>query len=266
MLAYFKGLKRPDDWAGLVELLSKTLFAFIAAIIASGTWLYVKRDESHKAELAALRAQTTDKREIINLFVNVMPDDIAEPKAEVRLLALRSYCDEEYKPASANLLLKSLCEKVGTFGESYAVSSNASAVQAIAVVESSGDATDYIGTKAATEQSLALATTEAAGPVKDQAKWFAVVASVPMSQAEGAVSLAKSLNRKMPGIGLQPSVHIYETKISGSYALTSGSAKSEKDARARVRVLRQSGLVADAFAQPDRDWTLSKLQPASDAP
>ena len=279
MFTYLKSLKRPADWSELTEILSKTVFAFMAALIAGAAWLYVQQSEAadkkraqedarlaqanerHAAELTALRAETSDKREVINLFINVMPADIAEPKAEVRILALKSYCDEEYRADSRNLLLKAMCQKVGDFGSTYAAKSNEPATQAIQAAQTSGNAADYTRTKAAGAQNIALAASEAAAPVGHSSTWYAVAASVPLQRPEGVQELARSLNRKLPTIGLPADIHIYETKVSGSYAITSGTGKSETDARARVRVLRQSGVVADAFAQPDRGWTLSKLQP-----
>ncbi len=68
-------------------------------------------------------------------------------------------------------------------------------------------------------------------------------------------ALARQLNTRLMGAGLpQGDVHVYRTRISNSFALTSGTDKSEQDARARARMLRDAGF-ADAFAQPDRGWT-----------
>jgi hypothetical protein len=118
----------------------------------------------------------------------------------------------------------------------------------------SGDSTRYVGSPVANTQNFALAASESAGPASGD-RWYAVVASVPLSQPGAVHQLAADLNQRLQKAGLPANdVHVYRTRVSNSFAITSGREKSEADAKARVRMLRQSGQVPDAFAQPNRGW------------
>lgn len=112
----------------------------------------------------------------------------------------------------------------------------------------------FLNSAAAAAQNAGVAASEAARPAAS-GRWFAVVGTLPQS-APGAVgALARQLNARLRGAGLpRHDVHIYRTQISNSFALTSGTDKSEEDARSRARMLRRAGFT-DAFAQPDRGWS-----------
>jgi hypothetical protein len=285
MFEYLKQLKWPEDWKDFVDLFSKTVVAGMSTVIAVGIWWYAQHQqalaEAQKEQAAALdkmaqkqqrdfdnnlallRATLTensDKRDNITLFLDVLPKDGADPLQKLKTDSLTAYCNDEMSNANSRpgALLSLLCKANADKVSSLAQQQRADADQAARTAVSSGDAGAYVNSSAAATQVAGLAAVEAATDATDsKGQWFAVLASLPLTQVDEAMAVAKSLNAKIGAVVGACDIHIYETKISRSFAITSGGPKAEAAAKARARLVRQSGLVADAFAQPNRDWGLS---------
>jgi hypothetical protein len=272
--AYLRRLGRPRSWNDLADFLSKTVFALAAAAIAVVTGCYnqarlendrrlekaeaalIRQEERNGQEQAALREQLSNRRDEITLFLSFMPRDDRDPQWDLKVSVLSSYCSEDGKEAATRGAVKVLCNEVGKLGDRLAASSKAAAAAVASRAAASGDSRQYMSSEAGARQNLALAASEAAAPATTE-EWFAVVATVPIGQEEAVRALTADLNARLQRAGLPPrDVHVYRTRISNSYALTSGKAKTERLARERARMLRQAGAVPDAFPQPNRGWEL----------
>lgn len=106
----------------------------------------------------------------------------------------------------------------------------------------------------AVSKSAGFAASEDTEAASAASPWFAVVSSVPLSQASSVPQLVASLKGRIAAAGVDGDVLAYCTRISRSIALTSGGPMDERKAQDRARLLRSRGVVADAFAQPDRGW------------
>ncbi len=306
--AYLRRLTPPDNWLDFTDLLSKTVVAMAAATIAVGLWMY----NEHKADLAAQqqdrtaqlqeqRDQSAEGRDTIDMFLKFIPD-AEDPKADIKLSTLSSYCTDVGKPrlasheATANdtgwavfMFWKSapeggtlpqrkadphakikaepvyasavtgvLCKAISDRGQAQLGASQDKAAVAAAAAAQSNNGLGYANSDAATSQNAGVAASEASEPAGVAANWYAVVASVPLAQAASVPQLVASLNIKLKQGGAFNDIHVYCTRISRSIALTSGREKSEAQAKGRARLLRNLGLINDAFAQPDRNWVQAR--------
>jgi hypothetical protein len=263
-------LSGPKNWNDVADLLSKTVFAAASALIAFGVWAYSDYRESlqkeldrqqkrHELQLTQAREGLSDRRDVINLFLQFMPKDFSDPQISLKVDTLSSYCSETDRLGRRSRVEGVLCENVGRFGVDYAARTRASASSAATSAARTDRGQDYLDSPAAAAQSVALAASEAAAPVETQ-RWYAVIASVPLEQEQAVPAIARELQARMAGRGMPSSVRIYRTKISNSFALTSGGEKSEEDAKGRARALRRFGIVPDAFAQPDREWSEAAIR------
>lgn len=102
-----------------------------------------------------------------------------------------------------------------------------------------------------------MAAVEDSEPTPASPQWFAVIGTLPQSASEamrGLASQVSQLDIRLQKAGLPAKdVYVYRTKISKSFALAAGRAKSQTDAQARVVMLRKAGF-KDAFVQLDRGW------------
>jgi hypothetical protein len=274
---YLNRLKWPDAWNDLADLFSKTVVAAMSAVIAAGVWVYSEREKERDAEQHSIEIQNqtrqkdiehrlsqlqislsedTDRRDNVNMFLGLFPKDLTDARGLLNVKALTAYCEEELRSRKKGPLLLFLCKQTSEFGTQIGAKSARDVIR-------TGTTADYVGTSEATAQSVGLAASElavgdAANPSPQKNQWFAVLASVPLSQPVAAAALAKTLNGDIGKAVETCDVQIYETKLSKVYAITSGPAKPEQLARERVRVVK--ALIPDAFAQVDRGWTLAPLQ------
>lgn len=82
--------------------------------------------------------------------------------------------------------------------------------------------------------------------------WFTVVGSLD-SKSE-AENLIKSLEVAKPASLKNLEFNILKTKISNHYTVTVGSEVNKAQALQTATMIRDSGLVLDAFAERNRDW------------
>lgn len=129
-----------------------------------------------------------------------------------------------------------------------------------------GDPGAYAVSEPGRAQQSALVAAEASEPSTATKDWFAVIASVPISQAPSVPKLAGAFSVKLSQAGFPPYVNAYCTRLSGSIALTSGARKTQVVAEGRAGALRRTGLVLDAFAQPDRGWVWVDVRKAATCP
>jgi len=262
---YLSSLSRPTSWNDLADLLGKTIFAFAAALIASVVGYYSQAklaadrraqavEEQRLAEQSEMRESLSNRRDEISLFLDYMPRDSTDPQWKTKITVLSSYCSETARERITGAIGKVLCQQVSNIGNSVAGETRAAASSLVVEAARTGDSARYVGSAVANSQSLALAASESAAPSLGD-RWYAVIASVPLSQPGAVHQLAADLNQRLQRAGLPADdVHVYRTRISNSFAITSGRDKSESEAKARVRMLRQSGQIPDAFAQPNRGW------------
>lgn len=98
-------LAGPQNWNELVDLLSKSPCALASALIAAGVWLYsdyqerleiqlAKQEVRHERELSRAREGLSERRDVINLFLQFMPKDFSDPQLSLKVETLSSYCSE----------------------------------------------------------------------------------------------------------------------------------------------------------------------------
>ena len=273
MRTYIAGLARPVSWNDLADFLSKTVFAAAAATVAlvascqsearSEAQRLVAAAEKKLSEQAAqfaadkkdLREALSSRRDEITLFLDYMQRRRSDPQWSVKLPVLSSYCSEDQRFEITHAVSKVLCQQVSRAGDAAAADNKDGASELAAEAARTGDPGRYLNSTIAETQNSALAASESAVAATSD-RWFAVVASVPGNQPEVAARLAKELNGRLQRAGLPPkNASVYRTRISNSFAITSGRDKTEAEAKARARMLRQSDAVPDAFAQRDRGWT-----------
>jgi len=212
-------------------------------------------NEQHARDQATLRETLSNRRDEISLFLDYMPTDSRDPQWNLKFSVLNSYCSED--AAAGGKVGRVLCLEIQKKGRELAASTDSAAARLAEQAAHSGDANRYVASDLNAKQGLALTAAESATPPVGS-KWYAVIATVPLSQRLALTSLIADLDMKLQKAGLPPNdVHVFRTQISNSYAITSGLAKKETDAKQRARMLQRSGMVPDAFAQPDRNWQLA---------
>jgi len=88
------------------------------------------------------------------------------------------------------------------------------------------------------------------------ANWFAVLATLPPDNEADAKRNADEWLVRVSAKKPNGKVALYKTKISNNYAVVLGGAETRETAVELAREARRLSLVADAFAQQDRGWTL----------
>lgn len=100
---------------------------------------------------------------------------------------------------------------------------------------------------------------EEATEVSHSDQWIAVAHSFRGSNLDlakvAACETLKKIQANWPE-SIKPEVEIYQTKISSHFAVAVGGFTSEARAKAIVRLLKQTGIKNDAFAQRNREWEL----------
>ena len=85
-------------------------------------------------------------------------------------------------------------------------------------------------------------------------KYFSVIASLPGDDLEAAKNRARELKKLLDENSLPTNVSIYKTKISSSFAVVIGKKTSYSAAENNSKLMRNSGVVPDAFTQIDKQW------------
>lgn len=260
---------RPQTWVEWADFCSKSLIATAGLLVSIATLvltqaekqraaaeqsradaqkLLTDRHNAMLAEQAEKRARESSNRDKIDFYLKQLPPEL---RAQLSLRVAISFCND---PTDAGLRNAGLCRNVSAFGDERLAASASAATEVARTAAAQQDPKAFLNSPAAAAQNAGVAAAEAARPAAS-GRWFAVVGTLPQS-APGAVgALARQLNARLTVAGLPANdVHVYRTRISNSFALTSGTDKSEDDARARARMLRGAGFT-DAFAQPDRGWT-----------
>ncbi|WP_298089950.1 hypothetical protein [uncultured Sphingomonas sp.] len=259
----------PKTWVEWADFFSKTLIAIAGLLVSVATLVLTQAEKARAAseqrradaqkvlidqrnaglaEQAEKRAREISNRDKIEFYLRQLPPEL---RAQLSLRVAINYCND---PTDAALRNAGLCRNVSTFGDARLAATASTAAQTAQAAVTQQDPKAFLNSPAAAAQNAGVAAAEAARPAAS-GRWFAVVGTLPQS-APGAVgALARQLNARLAGAGLPANdVHVYRTRISNSFALTSGTDKSEENARARARMLRRAGF-SDAFAQPDRGWT-----------
>ncbi|SEN64868.1 hypothetical protein SAMN05192583_3250 [Sphingomonas gellani] len=255
----------PKTWVEWADFFSKTLIATAGLLVSAATLVltYAEKQRAQAEQALATRrnaeiARKADARideashrDKARFILDQLPPDLRE---RLNLQTAIDYCND---PSETGLRMGAnagLCRNVSKLGGERLAASASSATQVARTAVTQQDPKAFLNSPAAAAQNAGVAAAEAARPAAS-GRWFAVVGTLPQS-APGAVgALARQLNARLQGAGLPDNdVHVYRTRISNSFALTSGTDKSEEDARARARMLRRAGF-SDAFAQPDRGWS-----------
>jgi hypothetical protein len=263
LFRYLVRLKRPRDWNSFVDLVSKTVVAAAGAAIAWGLAAHARHDEQ-------VEAQRAHRREVVDMFLTFMPTDMNDPYFDTKISTLSAYCNAEsaaqVEEGRVALLeddvLRILCERVAQAGEQYRRHHEAAAAEALEKTQQ-GDAALYVKSAAAVSQGVALAACEAAEPPPAQSPWHTVIASIPKGQPAAVQRVARALAPRLQQAGLPGDVQVYLTRLSDSYALTLGQASTREEAMSRAKRARASGVVRDAFAQPDRAWKRVAVGPGA---
>lgn len=267
--------KAPETWVDWADFFSKTVIA-VAGVAISATTLVLgtaekrRADAAKQTEIAAARTQETQRRAIEQKadqeraardkreqgrddtaqLLDHLPADMRE-RLGIKIVV--DYCNGAPPARTGVGMDVSLCRSLATLGDQRLVQTATVATQTAQAAVAQRDPKAFLNSRAAVAQNTGMAAAEAVRPAAS-GRWFAVVGTLPQTSPDAVRSLAAQLNARLLGAGLPNNdVHVYRTQISKSFALTSGVDKSEADARARARMLRNAGF-ADAFAQPDRGW------------
>lgn len=255
-------MSRPQTWNDWADFFSKSVLGIAALGVTAGTAV-ITHSEKSRAEAEESRANA--ERELFERQNNLRQEEARErdntrfifemmagAKDEpYKILVAASYCNDP--PRARMKSFVKACSAVAERGSNIIVS-NTTAVRAAArSAVDAGDPKSFLNSTAAVAQNRGLAAAESAKPAVST-RWFAVVGTLPQTSPEAVSDLARQLNARLLVAGLPKNdVHVYRTKVSKSFALTSGLDKTKAEAQARARMLRNAGFT-DAFAQPDREW------------
>lgn len=256
--------QRPKTWIEWADFFSKSVIAVAALAVTIGTTI-LTQFEQRRANAAkelydtqkldieldnASRSRQSSDQATTEFILKYVPQGNRE---QLQLKVALAYCK--------NPLISSnnadLCKGVSEVGLANLAQSAKSVKNAASSAAQRSAPEAYFNSRVAAQQNANVAAAEVARP-SSSGRWFAVVGTLPLSATPDSLrELAEQLNTRLETAGLPANdVHIYRTKISKSFAFTSGIDKSEADAQARARMLRRAGFT-DAFAQPDRGWERS---------
>jgi hypothetical protein len=259
--SYLESLAWPDTVKDAVDVASKTV---VAAVIAVTGFLYHHyQDEQLKTaqmkaeseaklqrELAAVREQREDARATYGFFVTGMPDTFKSDGAIARLEIMIAFCNDAVN--AKQTIVATACKHLPA--EPITATQRKDAASQVAT-----EPTAYVNSPLAQRANIATAAAEAVTPPSIGAKWFTVVGTVPLANPDTAKALAANLMRHLQDAGIPMNVVLFRTKISQSFALTIGGQMSQAEAVALAGRVRATGVVGDAFAQPNRDWSLAGI-------
>lgn len=259
--AYLRGLTWPSTVKDAVDLASKTVIA-VAIAVAGFAYNHFQEKKLEQArveakaaddlqrDIAKQREAREDARATYGFFITGLPDDLASEGGVARLRIMNAYCNEATNAQVQ--IVKTACKHLPPIPitEQDRRATKREAVDA---------PVEYANSKLAQRTNVAAATLESSETPRPDASWFAVVATVPLDSPDAARSLSSSLASRLAQAGVEIPVRIYRTKLSRSYAVTVGGAMPQARAVTLARQVRASGVVRDAFAQPDREWTLAQI-------
>ncbi|MBB3695265.1 hypothetical protein [Sphingomonas sp. BK580] len=254
----------PKTWVEWADFFSKTLIAAAGLFVSIATLVFAQaeRNRAHKEKLLTDRlnaesarrneARTEDstRRDKTLFILDKLPADLRE---RLSLQTAIDYCNDPSEAGLKTGANAALCHSVNSLGEQRLMTIAATTTTSARIAVTQENPKAFLNSPAVAAQNAGVAAAEAGKPAAS-GRWFAVVGTLPQSAPQAVGALAEQLNTRLMGAGLPDSdVHVYRTRISKSFALTSGTDKSEEDARARASMLRRAGF-SDAFAQPDRGW------------
>lgn len=241
---------RPTTWVEWTDFFSKVILG-LAAFSVTATTAFVTYSFSERKD--AREQEERDRAAFEDLLTLVPPDQQGTLKAKRASL----YCSGTASTQPRSVAVSDLCTWVASLGKQVLARGEEVRIADIKSTASKG-VTAVLNSTAVSSQNIGVAAAEAAQPADESALWFAVVGTVPETTDPNAVrSLVGQLNQRLIAAGLPANdAHVYRTKISKSFALTSGQGKTAQAARARVSMLQKAGF-ADAFAQRDREWRLA---------
>jgi len=280
---------RPQSWNDWADFFSKTALA-IASLGVTGIGAYVGHIENQRAQADStyyheqevrqnqlnyllerqnyiLSTRNSDREQKIaeRESINDVRGNIAvamdkaranpnDPTIELYFRQASENCNDKNYLGYGTKALVSLCTQLAKIGTKIIATNGMAATAEANAAVIRQDPKAFLNSASAASQNTGLTASESRQAIESSARWFAVIASLPLNSGSAVHSLADQLNAKLMGAGLPPrDVHVYRTKISNSLALTSGTDKSQQEAQARVRMLKRAGF-HDAFAQPDREW------------
>ena len=253
---YLTSLTWPDSVADAVDLVSKTVIALAIALVG---WAYqdaqqravakadvVRRQEDrNRRELELDRQAREDARATYGFFVTGMPESFETEGGVARLRLMTAFCNESGKARAP--LAEKACSTLPTVPIT-------AAQRLTAAAEARRDPAAFAKSDIAMKGNVAAQAREAVEAPAEGARWFAVAGTVPVEDPAAARSLAAALSTRLKAAGVVAPIAIYRTKLSRSFAITVGGPLDPSVAKAIANRVRSSGVVSDAFAQPDRDW------------
>ena len=251
------GLVLPDNWKDAIDILSKTL---IAGIVGLFTLLYQTQADEKKQEVAVIETILQQKRDKANqihearedrrsthkFFIDGLPTDFSSESASVKFYILNAFCGD--KDTASDTVVRAGCDHLPR--PTISSSERAATARQIATAPD-----EYLRSTDATRANIVVAAAEASDSETIGPNWFAVVGTVPLSDSVGLDRLKTTITKRLAAAKLDITVKTYRTKVSHSFALTLGDGTTRDEALRRVAEARSSGVVSDAFAQPDRQWT-----------
>lgn len=232
----------PFHWRDVVDLFSKLIWPVTLLVITLSVQKGVERISA--------------KRAVYSYLANGIPNDplnTTDYQEKTKIQVLKAFCNEKDLTADVTVLEKDVCPNLASAGQT-SEQRRESAMNA-ATAASAARPQDYLASMSGQQATAAATLQEASRPVSDNQNWFTVIGTVPATSTSlyDAAKLAEALQRQLAPSKLAP-VQVYKTKISNSYALTIGGPVSQDTARTVATQIRSSGIVSDAFWQPDREW------------
>lgn len=243
----------PFHWRDVVDLFSKLIWPVTFLAITLSVQKGVERISA--------------KRAVYSYLANGIPKDplnTTDYQEKTKIQVLKAFCNEKDLTADVKVLEKDVCPNLASAGQT--VEQREKSVASAATAASAARPEDYLASLSGQQATAAATLVEASRPVTDGQNWFTVIGTVPATPTSlsDAARLAQALQQKLARGMFQP-VKIYKTKISNSYALTVGGPVSQETARSVATQIRSSGVVRDAFWQPDREWAPVSVQDLQDS-
>ncbi len=255
--SYLGSLTWPDNVKDAVDVASKTI---VAAVVAVTGFLY-HHYESEQIEAARKKTVADEQLQrdlaaaLSSARTRAPPTVSSSPGCPTPSQAMAPLRDWRSMIAFCNDAINAKEAIVATACKHLPAEPISASQRKEAATQAAAEPTAYANSPLAQRANIATAAAEAATPPTVGAKWFAVVGTVPLTDPDTAKALAGSLTQHLQAAGISQTVALYRTKISQSFALTIGGRLSQADATALAGRVRASGVVRDAFAQPDRDWS-----------
>lgn len=236
----------PKSVNEIVDILNKIVFASATVAIAAAAYSLNRSVDSG------------NKRNQIYTFLKDAPAEAATPEQLNKIGFLSRVCGSYLKEVTDEGATQ-LCQALPKVNLNTVKEISAASAPVAETVAKGGDPLAYLNSPQAIAQNSLVSGSDTTVTTVDQ-QWYAVIATVPVSQPDAARALAGKLQPLIPAAVLNGrSVQIFRTQISNSFAITVGGPMSKADATALASKLRNIRGFSDAFAQPDRAWSAANI-------